>query len=290
MDGIGLTVGGRRSRPGGWGVAWAALLIGIAPAWALEGGAGLSEPRANTPQAAVGSLYAGQRLLSGVVVHRQWVLTAAHAVNGAVPGEVVFRSPVGGGYHSRALSVHVHPAFIDGKVDLALVQLAEPVPDAMPVARLFTGALLGHKVQLVSHGGSTTLMSTGENQVDAILPDAAGQPLQFLYDFDGPDLSSNVLGPRVPAMGTLGAGREATLVSGDSGSGAFVVHDGQWYLAGINTFQATVTPKDGGAPGRVAGGILIGPQLAWMARVIRGEAQPPAAAAPANPGPQRATR
>lgn len=240
---------------------------------ALEGGSGPIEAQADTPMAAVGSLFAGQRLLSGVVIHRLWVLTAAHAVNGAVPAEVVFRSGAGGGFNSRASAVYVHPDFVTGKVDLALVRLENPVPRHIPPARLYAGPLLGHTLQLVSHGGSTTLITRGENRADAVVPDAAGQALHYLFDFDGPDLGSNVLGPKVPAMGTLGADREATLVSGDSGSAAFVVIDGQWYLGGINTFQATVTPPDGGPPGRVAGGMVIAPRMPWMAEVMQRDAE-----------------
>lgn len=52
---------------------------------ALEGGAGVSDPVPDTPAAAVGSLSAGNRLVSAVVIQRQWVITAAHVVNGAVP-------------------------------------------------------------------------------------------------------------------------------------------------------------------------------------------------------------
>ncbi len=248
------------------------LLAAPLTAAALEGGAGASDPQAGTPAAAVGSLYAAQRLLSGVLIDRQWVLTAAHAVNGAVPAEVVFRSPLAGGFVARARAVHVHPGFVTGQVDLALVQLERPAPAALPPAPLYTGPLLGHIVHLVSHGGSTTLITTGENRVDALQPDAAGRPLLYLFDQDGPDLSSNVIGPAVPANGTLGAGREATLAAGDSGSAAFVVLDGRWGLAGINTFQATVTPKGGGPVGRLAGGIWLAPQAAWIARVLRGEA------------------
>lgn len=245
--------------------------LGWAP-WsaALEGGAGPSDPVPGTPASAVGSLSAGNRLVSAVVIQRQWVITAAHVVNGSVPTphEVVFRTPLGGGFSSRASAVHVHPEFISHKIDLALVKLESPVPREMGVARVFTGPLPGQAIRLVSHGGSTTLISTGENRIDAVTPDPQGRPFQYLFDYDGPELSSNVLGPQVPANGTLGAGREATLVSGDSGSAAFVVIDGQWGLAGINTFQATLNGPNGS--GRVAGGMVLVAHARWMAETMRG--------------------
>ncbi|CDN88293.1 trypsin-like peptidase domain-containing protein [Hydrogenophaga intermedia] len=239
---------------------------------ALEGGAGVSDPAPDTPAAAVGSLSAGNRLVSAVVIQRQWLITAAHVVNGAVPTphEVVFRTPLGGGFSSRASAVHVHPEFISHKIDLALVKLETPVPREMGAARVYTGPLLGHTIRLVSHGGSTTLIGTGENRVDAVTPDPQGRPWQYLFDHDGPDLSSNVLGPALPVNGTLGAAREATLVSGDSGSAAFVVIDGQWGLAGINTFQATLNgPNGANGSGRVAGGMVLVAHARWIAETLR---------------------
>lgn len=258
--------------------------LGVAaPARGLEGGAGPSEPSAGDPRGAVGSLSAGDRLLSGVLIDAEWVLTAAHVVAGAAPPGVVFRSSLGGGFSSRARAVHLHPLSGTARVDLALVRLEAPAPAAIPRSRLFGGPMLGQVIHLVSHGGSTTLMTVGENRVDAVQPDSLGLPLVYLFDFDGPDLRSNALGPALPAMGTLGPGREATLVSGDSGSAAFVVIDGQWGLAGINTFQATVTPPAGGPTGRVAGGIVLAPQAGWISRTLRGQSEPGRPPKPANP-------
>ena len=254
MDEIGLTVGAPQRRA--WlrrGLA-VVLAPALGPAWGLEGGVGPLDPVAGAPWSGVGSLYAGQRLLSAVAIAPRWLLTAAHAVSGAIAAEVVFRSPIGGGFASRARSVHVHPAFGSGKVDLALVELEQRVPAPMALAQIFTGELLGRVVQLVSHGGSTTLVTRGENRIDAIQPGPTGQPLLYLFDYDGPD-------------------SEATLVSGDSGSAAFVVVDGRWGLAGINTFQASVTPREGGEPVRLAGGIVLGPHTGWVAETLRAAAQ-----------------
>lgn len=267
---------------------WLRGLAGLAAAaWApwsaaLEGGAGPSDPVPDTPASAVGSLSAGNRLVSAVVIQRQWLITAAHVVNGAVPTphEVVFRTPLGGGFSSRASAVHVHPEFISHKIDLALVKLETPVPREMGAARVYTGPLVGHTIRLVSHGGSTTLISTGENRVDAVTPDPQGRPWQYLFDHDGPDLSSNILGPALPVNGTLGAAREATLVSGDSGSAAFVVIDGQWGLAGINTFQATLNGPNGS--GRVAGGMVLVAHAGWIARTLSGQSEAKAGRKPAS--------
>jgi hypothetical protein len=251
--------------------SWALGVALSAPAgWALEGGSGLVEAVPGAPWSAVGSLWGGgDRLLSAVAIAPRWVITAAHAVNGARPAEVVFRTALGGGFSARASRVHVHPSFVTGEVDLALVQLEKRVPADMAIAVAYTGELQGQIVQLVSHGGSTTLLSRGENRIDALQADAQGRPVRYLFDHDGPDLTSNVIGPAVPANGSLGSGREATLVSGDSGSAAFVLIDGRWGLAGINTFQATVTPPGATRAGRIAGGMVLGPQLGWILGTLR---------------------
>lgn len=250
-------------------------------AWALEGGSGPQDPLSGAPWSAVGSLAAGQRLLSAVAIAPSWVLTAAHAVNGAQSADVVFRTPLGGGFSSRARTVHVHPAFISGKVDLALVELEQRVPPGMAIAQVFTGALPGRLIQLVSHGGSTTLITRGENRIDAVQPGALGEPLLYLFDYDT-EPTSPPAEEGAAATAGLGPGREATLVSGDSGSAAFVVIDGRWGLAGINTFQATVTPREGGVSTRLAGGIVLASQTAWIARAMRGEPSPQPAP---RPGP-----
>lgn len=261
-------------------IALGALLLAPAPAQALTGGAGPTDPDPRAPWASVGSLSVQGRLFSAVLIDRQHVLTAAHVVAGAQPGQVVFRSALGQGFQSAATAIHVNPAYRgdtrlnepgDPSVhdDLAIVRLARPAPTAIPLARLHRGDLQGHAITLVSHGGSTTLWHVGENQVDVVFRDFLGRPATYLFDFDGPDLASNRIGPAVPANGTLGLGREATIDQGDSGSAAFVRIDGQWWLAGINTFQVGFAPPpEGGPAGRGGGGVLLAPQWEWVRGVL----------------------
>ncbi len=273
--------------------ACAALLAGLwgAPAaLALTGGAGPQEMAAEAPWSGVLSLDSGGRLYSGVLIGPEHVLTAVHAVNIAEPGRMSFRSALGGGFVATGTEVHVSPAYTgtttgnapgDPSVhaDLAIVRLSRPAPKALQVPRIFTGALLGRVITLVSHGGSTTLVTTGENRVDAVFADVTGRPATYLFDFDGPTLESNRIGPPVPANGTLGARREATLVNGDSGSAAFVQVDGQWWLAGLNSFEINFAagPRARGAHGTGAGGIVLSEHLGWMREVLAAPPKPAAA-------------
>ncbi len=277
----------------GRSLACAGLLAGLwgAPAaQALTGGAGPQEMAADAPWSGVLSLDSGGRLYSGVLIGPEHVLTAVHAVNIAEPGRMRFRSALSGGFVATGTEVHVSPAYTGNTTgnlrgdpsvhaDLAIVRLSRPAPKALQVPRVFTGALLGRVVTLVSHGGSTTLVTTGENRVDAVFADAIGRPATYLFDFDGPTLESNRIGPAVPANGTLGARREATLVNGDSGSAAFVQVDDQWWLAGLNSFEINFAagPATRGAHGTGAGGIVLAEHLGWIREVLAAPPKPAAA-------------
>jgi hypothetical protein len=230
----------------------------------------------------VGSLSVNGQLFSATLIGPHHLITAAHVVAGALPANVLFRSPVGTGFSSVAISIQVSPLFngqnLDNlpgdpsvHADLAVVRLANPAPPSLLPARPFDGALLGRVLKLVSHGGSTTLATLGENQVDVVFADRQGHAATYLFDFDGPDPLSNLLGPSNATTTTLGPGREASLIKGDSGSAAFTEVDGQWWLAGVNTFQVHI------GRGRGAGGVVLAPFRGWIAQAMQ---KPPPVAAP----------
>lgn len=265
---------GRRALWRGLALGAAGLALGPR-AWALAGGLGLQDPAADTPWSCVGSLDVNGQLFSATLVGPRHAITAAHVVNGAQPGLVSFRLSHGGGFVSRATTIQVNPAYrgnvpanppADPSVhaDIALVRLERAAPAGVTPARIFGGSLLGRNITLVSHGGSTTLITVGENRVDHVFNDFLGQPATYLFDYDGPDLASNRLGPPVPVNGSLGTRREATLVSGDSGSAAFVQFDGQWWLAGVNSFQLSIGGAGSGAYGSAGGGVVLAAQQAWL--------------------------
>ena len=85
-----------------------------------------------------------------------------------------------------------------------------------------------------------------------------------MFDYDGPNPTPNYLGG-----GTLGANREASLVQGDSGSSAFVYANGQWQLAGINTFQVMFAQgQTSGQYGTGGGGIVLASYSPWINSVV----------------------
>jgi hypothetical protein len=274
------------------GVWCLCLLAFVVPAHALEGGRDAAAPSPDMPL--VGSLSVNGQLFSAVLIGPKHVLTAAHVVAGAAPDKLVFRTPLAGGVVLSAEWVWVNPGY-SGKTadnlpgdpsvhaDIAVVKLVDAVSTALRPAPLWGGPLLGQVVTLVSHGGSTSLVTLGENRVDVVFPGRLGQAATYLFDFDGPDPSSNALGPATAANRTLGKGREASLVKGDSGSAAFVFAAGEWQLAGINTFQVKIGSNRG------AGGVVLSSYRHWIEEALAAKAPPTAPAAavvqPAQPAP-----
>lgn len=250
-------------------------------AFALVGGAGADPNTAGSPWAGVGSLTVGGGTFTATVIAPGYVLTAAHVLAGSNPANVSFQLNAGSAEVFSASQFYVNPLYTgtaaenlstDPTVhaDLAIIKLAGSTPMAVPTYGLYSGSLRGQDLSFVSYAGSSTVKRTGENIVDAVFSDAAGLAQTYLFDFDGPDLSTNRLGFDMPANGTLGANREASFVGGDSGSSAFIQVQGQWQLAGINTYQATFAegPATSGAFGTGGGGVVVSTYAAWINSVI----------------------
>jgi hypothetical protein len=272
-----------------------ALAIACAPAAAIMAGLPQDTPAArvdpntaNSPWAGVGSLVRGGSVYTATVIGRRHVLTAAHVVSGAAPGDLVFNLNLGGDLtHSIAAArITKHPGFIAFNTpnlheDIAVVELAADVPAATPIYALYTGPIVpGTVLTLVGYGGSgagnaaytivgnAAIKRTGKNRADLFEPDddVSNSTVMELYqfDFDGGG-AANVMG-----TGTLGNAIETTVAPGDSGSPAFVQSGGNWVLAGVNTFVATV---NGGATvpstfGTVGGGQLVAAYAAWIREVV----------------------
>jgi hypothetical protein len=221
------------------------------------------------------------------------VLTAAHVVYGKSPADVRFNLNYGGDltHQIPASEIHVHPDYAgfrpdprSGVVhdDLAVVRLSASLPFGVPMYRILPVppparivlTLVGYGsggdgVHGVTVGGSPSVKRVGRNVLDHALRDNGGSGAfeVYLFDFDGPDASTNRMGGL-----TLGNGVEAMLAGGDSGSPAFVPGpQGGWWLVGVNTF---VSP---GGPGRdkfgaVGGGVLLYSYVHWIESVIQAHA------------------
>jgi V8-like Glu-specific endopeptidase len=264
------------------------------PAHALVGGV-VDTNLASSPWAGVGAVKVNGGTYSGALIGNQYVLTAAHVVGGAAPGQVQFVLNAGGTPSQTLLaeSIYVFPGYLgttpgtDGvwHDDLALVKLTEPVAAGVPVYDLYGGTLLGKTVSLVGYGaggdgvsGATiasddNLKRAAQNRIDITFVDDDGgsQHEIFLFDFDGPDSTTNVFGANNnPQNLTLGAAVEAQYAGGDSGSPMFVNDNGIWKLAGISTFNGRVTGQSGSNVtfGAIGGGTIVAPYAIWIQGII----------------------
>ncbi|WP_147321342.1 trypsin-like serine protease [Rhodoferax lacus] len=257
-------------------VVLAVLCLAPLSASALVGGAGVADNSVTSPWAGVGSLSVGGGLFTGTLIAPGYVLTAAHVVAGAAAGSVSFQLNAGSSYTVAASDIYINPSYTGntaGNVagdptnhnDLAIIRLSGAVGSNIPFYNLYSGNLQGADLNFVSYAGSTTAKTTGENIADVLYTNAAGTNKTYIFDFDGPNQSTNVMGG-----GTLGANREASLVNGDSGSAAFVSVNGQWQLAGINTFEATFAGRSTtpGTYGTGGGGVVLAGYSPWINSVI----------------------
>jgi len=155
----------------------------------------------------------------------------------------------------------------------AIVHLEAAPPAELATARIYPGDLGGRLLELVSHGGSTSLQRSGENRIERLFANAQGQPASYLFVVE----NAATAPPR---------SREAGLAAGDSGSAAFVRSaDGGWQLAGINTYRLQVrTPA---ATLDAGGGVVLAPHARWIEEVVKAGPPPPPAATPTPPPGQR---
>jgi secreted trypsin-like serine protease len=272
------------------------------PAHAIVGGT-LDSNTADSPWAGVGAVTVNGNTFSGALIGSQYVLTAAHVVNGATPGQVSFVLNAGGGAQTLAVeSITVFPGYTGTTPnaftgvwhdDLAIVKLAAPV-SGVPIYSLYGNDDLttqtitmvgygatGNGTAGVTAGASPNVKYVGQNRVDAARIDdelidengvitANGANEVFVFDFDGPNSGSNIFGNNTPANLTLGTGIEAQYADGDSGSPIFVNDGGVIKLAGVATFNGNTVGLPGGNVlfGAIGGGTIIGSYIPWIQETI----------------------
>jgi len=221
---------------------------------------------------------------SGVLVHKNFVLTAGHvgSVNGPAAMPIVYL-----GKRYTVDYVSLFPGY-DGKAglsggnDLALLHIQGEGIIGHPIAQVWTGGVeKGQIFEGVGYGKSGTGKQSDEplpggkfrgyqNTVDVVLDDSHWNML--IADFDGPDNAGNSLAAEIFHTKARIAGDssgqplplEGTLAAGDSGSGIWARKQGRFYLIGIATGR--YYSSYGGQSMYVN---LSHPQIAqWMASVI----------------------
>jgi hypothetical protein len=185
--------------------------------------------------------------------------------------------------------------------DLAIITLSEDLPATIPIYDLFRTPLpLDSIITLVGYGttgngieghiagtASPFVKRFGQNQVDdaSILASLVSEIDEiFLYDFDGPDASTNVLSGLGSGL-TLGNQIETTVGPGDSGGPSFLQQGDEWLLVGVNTFGFALPnlakPDSELLPGTFGtggGGVLVSTpeKLAWIDSIVNFDTGPAA--------------
>ena len=223
-------------------------------------------------------------MFSGALVRRRLVLTAAHVAGGPVPG-ISVQLNAGEPLRLGVARVHVHlgwkgftkPFAFD---DLALLELEMDVPDGVPVYSPYYGSMRqGTELVFVGYGASghgdrgpnvgadPGVKRLGANRVDRVVarPMLPEVPALFLYDFDGPDATSDAFGGS-----SLGNAWETSAAVGDSGAPAFVRRGEFPRIAVMLTFVADFNKA--GTPhstfGASGGGVLLSGAQDWLGERI----------------------
>lgn len=217
----------------------------------------------------------------GVLIAPQWVVTVAHVVSRQHAVDVVV---VGGTPHA-VRHIAIHPGyktppqemvdtalksgdweaffeFIASSDDVALIQLAEPVPDVAPV-RIYSRTALGKIVRIMGRGAT----GTGSAGHDLHAPQrtdlrhgynkiSISDGRWIGYGFDKP--------PNALPL-------EASTGSGDSGGPILVAMGSEWRLAGITAWKRSVVTGTEIHPGRygeTSYGVRLARYADWIEKTI----------------------
>lgn len=214
----------------------------------------------------------------GVLIAPQWVVTAAHTI----PQHSVLRQVVINGTARDVERIVVHPGyktlpqvlvdqamasgeamlivvFLASSDDIALIRLAQPVTDVVPVALYRQGEEAGKVIQIVGKGatatGSTGHDPKGPNRTElrrAFNTVSSAYERWSCYVFDAPPAA-------LPLEGVLG--------NGDSGGPALIQADGRWLLAGLASWkvaQGDVRTARPGLYGQTSCNVRLSHYLDWI--------------------------
>jgi hypothetical protein len=229
-------------------------LAGLSPS-APQAQASAGGPFDGVVRISDGNFYGSGTLLST----GRHILTAAHVVDGMSVAQLqVYFTLVSGISAMSVTKIDIHPGWTSGigdiDNDVAVVALSAAAPATVPRYDVYTASdEVGQVFNIVGFGAATgsatdttpPVRRTGINTFDsnaALFNQSMGWSVsatkQLLFDYDDGTIAHDAFG-RYFGINGLGLGaREAMMTPGDSGGPTFLQKNGQWLVAGVNSYTA----------------------------------------------------
>ncbi len=208
-------------------------------------------------------------LASGTLVAPDWVLTAAHVVDGAK----TLSFTIGGQTYQVDRKI-VYPGWkgdLWSGNDIGLVHLTKAVGNIEP-AHLYTGSGELNQADTVVGFGKTGTGNSGDTKCDGLKRGAQNVISQIenkrllVADFDNP-----LPAGAVPLGYSRALPLEGLIAPGDSGGGLFITTSTGTYLAGINSFVGSDFGLPRSVYGNFSGHTRVSAFSDWIEARIRGE-------------------